>query len=111
MCALSLDPGRFRRALDLEQQVRTPDGAGGFAESWTMLATVFAELTPLAATSTVSADQEVESVTHRVRLRTRTGVSAGMRFREGTRVYEIVTVHDPDETGRYLECRARERLP
>lgn len=111
MRALVLDPGRLRRALDLEQQVRAPDGAGGFGESWTTVATLFAELTPLAATSSVSADQEVESVTHRVRLRMRGGVTAGMRLREGTRIYEIVTVHDPDETERYLECRVRERLP
>lgn len=111
MRTLSIDPGRLRRALDLEQHVRTPDGAGGFSESWTKLATVFAELRPIVAASTVSADQEVESVTHRVRLRMRAGVSAGMRLREEARIYEIVTVHDPDETGRYLECRARERLP
>ena len=33
---------------------------------------------------------------------------AGKRLRKGGRVFEIVTVHDPDERGRYLVCLARE---
>jgi head-tail adaptor len=32
-----------------------------------------------------------------------------MRLRRLDRILEIVTVHDPDETGRYLICKARER--
>jgi head-tail adaptor len=32
-----------------------------------------------------------------------------MRFRKGVRLFEIVTVHDPDESGRYLVCRVREK--
>jgi head-tail adaptor len=31
-----------------------------------------------------------------------------MRFRRLARLFAIVTVHDPDETGRYLVCRVRE---
>ena len=54
------------------------------------------------------AGQTLESVTHSITLRHRDDVSAGMRFRRGARILGIVTVHDPDETGRYLACLARE---
>ncbi len=111
MRALSLDPGALRRAVDLQQQTRTADGAGGFSEGWTTVATVFARIVPLRADSRLRADQLAETVTHRIVLRWRAGVVAGMRFASGGRVFDIVTVHDPDETGRYLECRVREDLP
>lgn len=32
-----------------------------------------------------------------------------MRFRRDQRVLDIMTVHDPDETQRYLVCRTREQ--
>jgi len=41
-------------------------------------------------------------------MRYRTGVASGMRFVKGTRLFEIVTVHDPDESGRYLVCKVKE---
>jgi head-tail adaptor len=31
-----------------------------------------------------------------------------MRFMKGARIFDILTIHDPDETGRYLICRVRE---
>lgn len=62
----------------------------------------------MAANSVVSADQMLETVTHRITIRRREGIRSGMRLVKGTRVFAIVTVHDPDETGRYLICRTRE---
>jgi len=49
-------------------------------------------------------------VTHRVTRRHRGNVRAGMRFTRRDRIFEIATVHDPDETGRYLVCRVRETI-
>lgn len=103
-----VDPGTMRTELVLEQATPVPDGAGGFAESWTELATLFAKLEPLAARDRFGADQTLEEVTHRVTIRHRPDVASGMRFARGTRHLAILTVHDPDETGRYLVCRTRE---
>jgi SPP1 family predicted phage head-tail adaptor len=36
-------------------------------------------------------------------------VASGMRFTRAGRIFDIVTVHDPDETGRYLVCRVKEK--
>jgi SPP1 family predicted phage head-tail adaptor len=47
-------------------------------------------------------------VTHRIWIRHAAGVVAGKQFRKGARVFDIVTVHDPDETARYLVCRVKE---
>lgn len=105
---LFIEPGMLRTQLALEICAAVPDGLGGFSESWTETATLFARIEPVSATSLFGADQTLEAVTHRITLRHRDGVASGMRFTRAARVFEIVTVHDPDETGRYLVCKARE---
>jgi len=106
-----IDPGAMRHELVLEEAVLSPDGAGGHSENWIEIALFFGRVEPVSAVSRFGADQTLESVTHRVTIRFRDGVTAGMRLRRAGRFLVIVTVHDPDETKRYLVCRARERLP
>ena len=108
MTTLFVDPGSLRSELALQAATPAPDGLGGHTENWAEIATVFAKVEPVSATSSFGPDQTVETVTHRVTLRWRNGVAAGMRFVRQARIFDIVTVHDPDDTGRYLVCRARE---
>jgi SPP1 family predicted phage head-tail adaptor len=103
-----VNPGDLRTQLALEQMTPVPDGAGGFGESWSGIATLFAKLEPVAARERFGADQALEEVTHRVTVRFRPDVASGMRLTWGTRRFLVLTVHDPDETGRYLVLRTRE---
>lgn len=105
---LFIEPGLLRTELALEMCTPAPDGHGGFSENWTETAMLFARIEPISATSVFGADQTLEAVTHRITFRRRDGVASGMRLVKGTRIFEIVTVHDPDESGRYLVCKTRE---
>jgi SPP1 family predicted phage head-tail adaptor len=104
-----VDPGAMCTELALEAVALADDGAGGHVESWNEVATVFAQVEPVRADGRFGADQTIETVTHRVTLRFRGDVGSGMRFAKGTRRFAVLTVHDPDETGRYLVCRTREQ--
>ncbi len=106
---MRIDPGTLRTALLLEEMSPTPDGAGGFGETWTEIATVFAKVEPVAEQDRYGAGQTLEVVTHRVTMRHRPDVASGMRFVLGARALDILTVLDPDESGRYLVCRTREK--
>jgi SPP1 family predicted phage head-tail adaptor len=108
MRALFIEPGALRHELALEAVALTADGAGGHTQTWSEVGTVFAMIEPVTASATFGADQTLETVTHRVTLRHRPGVASGMRFTGNGRSFDIVTVHDPDETGRYFVCRTRE---
>ncbi|RJG45897.1 phage head closure protein [Mesorhizobium sp. DCY119] len=108
MNATFIDPGRLRTELALQECVVTSDGLGGHGETWSEIASVFAMVEPVGAQSVFGAGQSLETVTHRVTIRRRDGVASGMRFVRQERVFEIVTVHDPDETSRYMVCRVRE---
>lgn len=108
MQALFIDPGRFRSELSLEACVPVPDPIGGYVETWTEIATMFGMIEPVSARSLFGAGQALKTVTHRVTIRHRGGVESGMRLRKQGRFFEIVTVHDPDDSGRYLMCRVKE---
>jgi SPP1 family predicted phage head-tail adaptor len=105
---LSIDPGRFSTELVLEQADDVSDGMGGEIGNWSAVAAVFAHIEPVSAESVSGAGQALETVTHRITLRQDGNVRSGMRFTQGARVFDILTVHDPDETGRYLQCESRE---
>ncbi len=110
MRAEFIDPGAFRHELVLETAQLVADGAGGHVKIWQETGTFLARVEPVSAQSRFGADQTLETITHRVTLRMRAGVAAGMRLRRRARIFDIVAVHDPDETGRYLICRVREDL-
>jgi SPP1 family predicted phage head-tail adaptor len=106
--ALHIDPGHFRTTLALEAASRTSDGMGGEVENWATVATIFAHIEPLSAKSVHGAGQMLETVTHLITLRRGEDVKSGMRFTSGARSFDILTVIDPDETGRYFQCESRE---
>lgn len=107
----TIDPGALRTRLALEQATPAPDGAGGFSPDWTLVATLFGWVRPVSAANRFGAGQGLETTTHVVTIRHRDDVRGGMRFSTGARRMAIETAHDPDGTGRYLECRVKEERP
>jgi SPP1 family predicted phage head-tail adaptor len=108
MAVMFVDAGALRSELALEISEPEPDGLGGYSESWVEVATLFGRIEPVNAETVFGADQTLESVTHRVTLRWRGDVKSGIRLSKLGRRFDILTVHDPDESGRYLVCRVRE---
>lgn len=104
---------RLTRALVLESAVRTGDGAGGFAEVWQALGTVWAEVLPGAGREGAALGASVPVQALRITVR---GVpqghamrpAAGMRFRDGARLFRLLAVTEADAGGRYLVCAAEE---
>jgi SPP1 family predicted phage head-tail adaptor len=104
-----IDPGRLRHRLTLEAPVDTPDDAGGVVRSYATAATVWAAIAPLIPRAAVDADGLAATLTHRITIRAGVSVTTRHRFVLGTRVLRILTVRDPDESGRFLEIAAEER--
>jgi SPP1 family predicted phage head-tail adaptor len=104
------DPGRLRFRLELQEETETPDGAGGFTTAWVSRRYAWAELMPLSAARIERAGSALAEVTHEIRIRRQEGVRPGMRFVLGIRRFRIETIRDPDETGRFLLCLAKEEI-
>jgi SPP1 family predicted phage head-tail adaptor len=88
----------------------TPDGGGGFAESWNAFADVWVALEVLGATDTVGADRLESRSRHRMTLRRRDDLAAGQRVQVGPRLFRVHAVLDsgPRDAFVSLQC---EELP
>jgi len=86
----------------------TPDGGGGFGESWEPFATVWIGLAPLGAADTVGADHLESRVRHRIVLRRRADLAAGQRVTAGARSFRVHAVLDPGPRDPYLTLLCEE---
>ena len=101
--------GALDHRLALEAPVRTDDGGGGASLAWSLIAEVWGSLTPLSGGEAFEADGLKGRVTHEIVVRYRPGVTASMRFRLGTRLFDIRSAVDAGEEHRTLRCLAEER--
>lgn len=100
------------RKLVLEAPARVPDGAGGYAETWTQLGTLWGEIALRGSGREVD---EASRLALKITIRAApqgapSRPTAAMRFRDGARLYLIEAVHESDPSGRYLTCFAVEEV-
>ncbi|PWE58183.1 head-tail adaptor protein [Metarhizobium album] len=106
-----IDPGQFTARLELEAPVAVPDGQGGADVRYEGVAAFWAMVEPAGHAVREAAGAETATLTHRIWVRFRTDISAGMRLRKGARLFAVRAVIDPDETQRYLVCHCEEEGP
>ena len=91
------------------------DGMGGQSIVWAQLGVLWAEMSPRTGRSEVVSDREVARQPWRIVVRASpvgapSRPRAEQRFREGTRVFNILSVAEFDGDARYLICMAEEGL-
>lgn len=116
MSGLGMKAPDLNRALVLEGAVRVSDGAGGYAESWAALGTLWAAVLPGSGRDVPGEEVTLASVPYRIVVRgaphgTVSRPKPEQRFREGARLFTILAVTERDPVGRYLTCFAREEVP
>lgn len=103
-----MDPGMLRTPLDLQASTDAPDGQGGIDQSWATIATLFAHVEPKSAKREVRGRAREANITHKITIRHRDDIKNDMRFLRNERELLIHSVHDLDETSRYLICHCEE---
>lgn len=101
--------GEMNRRLTLEAPVETPDGAGGVTRGYEAVATLWASIEAIAARGDVAAAAAGATVTHRIGIRMSADITTRHRFRDGARVYRIVSMRERGN-GRFLDIHAEERV-
>ncbi|MEI9995696.1 MAG: phage head closure protein [Rhizomicrobium sp.] len=86
----------------------TPDGGGGFAESWDAFATVWIGLAPLGAGDALNADRLESKVRHRITLRRRGDLAAGQRVQFGARLFRVHGLLDAGPRTAYVALLCEE---
>jgi head-tail adaptor len=103
------------RRLVLETAERVADGSGGYAEDWVPLGVVWADVRPRGGREDLVAGRPRPRVKYRILVRAApVGATSRprpqQRFRDGARVFRILTVTESDQWGRFLEVVAEEGL-
>jgi SPP1 family predicted phage head-tail adaptor len=78
----------------LQADTLTPDGGGGYLESWQSFATVWARLEALGAADGFDADKLESRARHKLILRRRSDLAAGQRAVIGSRRFKLHAVLD-----------------
>ena len=105
------NPGLLRHRLALEAPVESADGAGGVVRSYGSVATLWAEVTPVSAARALEAERLGARITHRIGIRFADDITTKHRFRDGNRVFRIVSLRDRDGRKRFLQIEAEELTP
>ncbi|KAB0679950.1 phage head closure protein [Aureimonas leprariae] len=110
MTPLFLDPGLLRKRVSLQAADLVSDGSGGTVPNWREVAEVSVRVEPVSVQAAERFERREATITHRVICRARDDVDRGMSFVLGNRRLVVVSVHDPDESRRYLVCRCQEEV-
>ena len=101
--------GDLRHRVTLQALALTGDGGGGFEESWSDLAEIWADVRPVAGTEIALGEQRQHRVTHDVTIRYRVGVQPSQRVIHDSRALYILGIVNPGERNAFLTLRCEER--
>ncbi len=100
--------GEMRERMTPLQEVRAPDGAGGFAVSWAPLTPFWAAVEGQGGRETLNANQVQAQARYLIRTRYRTDLNRSMRLQWKTVLLNIITITDPRSLHERLEIVAEE---
>ena len=86
--------GGLDQRASLQAKVLTPDGGGGYAESWQTFASVWVSVSPVGAGDAFGPDALESRVRHRLTLRPRSDLAAGQRVLVGARSFKVHALLD-----------------
>ena len=108
MKSKSISIGARSRRFVLELPLERSDGFGGVIRTYTSGPQLWGAIEMLSGAERVRAGRPEQSLTHRITLRHREGVTGAMRLTSGLRRFAIRTTADPDGSKRDLVCLVEE---
>jgi SPP1 family predicted phage head-tail adaptor len=105
-----IQSGDLKKRIELQSASKVQDGMGGYSEAWSTNKTVSAGIWPVSANERIQGATPTMTISHRIRIRYRSGVTPGMRIKFGARYFSIVSIINPNEAGELLDILAKEVL-
>lgn len=95
--------GQLKDRITIQNYVRTPDGYGGYDETWQDIATVWANIKPLRGREFFQAQQIQSEITHKITIRYRNDIDKTCRVKYNSKTFDIKSIIDIDNKHRFLE--------
>jgi len=103
--------GNLRHVIDIQDATETPDGMGGVTVVWAAItngANLRAAIWPLRGSERIEAMKVEVAISHKIRIRYHSGITAEMRIKHGIRYFNIKSIINPDERNIMVEMMAEE---
>jgi len=106
----------LKKVISIQEQSSVSDNMGGATVTWVDIITgtstdtsIWAAIWPVSAKQKIEGMQEQGVITHRIRIRYRTGVDAGMRVKYGSKIFNIASPPiNPGTENKLLEMLVKE---
>jgi len=98
-----MNPGDLRHRVTIQSRHEQSDGMGGFTAAWETFAEAWAGIWPVSAKEVINNGQLAGQISHRVRIRYVEGVTSAMRILFGARVFNVLSVINPNEGNELLD--------
>lgn len=108
-----MDIGKLRHRITIQYLRINQDGYGQIVdteENWQDFKAVWAAIYPATGKEYFSSSKENTEILIKAAIRYTSGITPGMRIVFGSRVFEIVSVINPEERKNELELMCRERV-
>ena len=105
--------GSLRHTISIQVESTEPDGMGGEIITWadiSGMAAVPAAIWPLSSKESLDAMKLELQVTHKIRIRYRSGITAKNRIKFGTRYFNIISLLNYEERNKQLDMLALENI-
>jgi SPP1 family predicted phage head-tail adaptor len=103
--------GNLRHIIDIQDTSMVSDGMGGWVETWATIsngANLRAAIWPLRGSERIEAMKVEVAISHKIRIRYHSGITAEMRIKHGTRYFNIKSIIVPDERNIMVDMMAEE---
>lgn len=102
MSTKSLSAGKLRHRINIERKTHAQDpNTGALTSTWSSLAqNICAAVEPLSGREFIAAQQVKSSITARITIRYRDGITAAMRVIHGATIYNIAAILHDNQSGR-----------
>lgn len=94
-----MEPGDLRHRVEVQELVQTQNSFGEMEGTYHTLASRWCAIEPLTSKELFAAMQVQSNVSHKVRMRYLAGLRPKMRFKMGTRIFNIDGRWNPSEQG------------
>ncbi len=102
--------GRLRHRVEIQSFTESQDSSGEPSKTWSTEATVWAAIEPFVGKEAMDAGKIEARMTHKIRLRSRDGLTPDKRIKFGTRIFDIVSAVDVMERNHEMVVMAVEVL-
>jgi SPP1 family predicted phage head-tail adaptor len=100
--------GTLNQRATLRAQTLTPDGGGGYSETWDAVATLWARLEPISGNDLYLAGKLESRARHKLTIRRNASIAAGQRVQIGARNFAIRALLDPGAQSAFVTLLCEE---